>query len=505
MAISGKNGTALETPAAETIPVHNPVTGEQIGSVPQSTPGQVAAAVARARRAAAGWAALSVTARLHTLRRFADLLWERQDDMIRIIRRETGKPDGMALNEIIALDAHLTFWVNHAAGILHDQTRRAIVPVVHRASVHYRPHGVVGIISPWNFPFLLPFLDALPALVAGNTVVLKPSEVTPYSSELGISLLHEAGLPRDVMQIVHGDGRAGAALVEEVDYVAFTGSQAVGRKIAARAGERLIPYSLELGGKNPLLLLDDAPLDEAVTAMIRTAFANAGQVCMSVGRAYVEATIYDRVIERLYHWMPQYRVGTAGSDHMGSLTNERELLRVEAHLEDAVARGAKILTGGRRRPDLGPLFYEPTILVDVDHSMRVMREETFGPLLPIMKVANVEEAIQYANDSDCGLTASVFTRDLKRGAALARRLEAGDVTVNVGLMVIATPALPSGGLKSSGIGRRNGKEGLLRFVAPQGLVVNTGLAQVPTLDLVDSRTLLTAKLMRQVRRYLPFV
>lgn len=496
-----------QTAKRKTQAIRNPITSEMIGEVPIATEDDVRDAVERARRAQKPWGALTVRERTLFFRRWLDLLWERQSEAMRVIREETGKSDGTAFVEVYGIDVVIQYYLHQAPNILKPKRRRSTLPGVHTAKVYYKPHGVVGVISPWNYPFLLSFIDSVPALIAGNTVVFKPSEMTPYSAEFGVNLMHEVGIPQDVAQIVHGAGQTGAALVDYVDYVCFTGSTATGRKVAQRAAERLIPYSLELGGKDPIIVLDDADLDMAATAAIRGAFENGGQFCMGIERAYVHEAIYEPFMQRIQHYAQQYTFGPEDGDHvhMGSLTNMREVERAEAHIQDAVAKGATLLSGGNRRPDLGPLFFEPTILTDVDHTMEVMREETFAPILPIMKVRNVDEALELANDSEYGLAAAVYTRDLKRGEEIAVKIDSGDVAVNAAQVVIGTPAVPSGGQKNSGVGRRNGPEGLLRYVSPQSVVINNGLGQEPALQLLDKDTKRIVDVLRLVRRHVPFI
>ena len=503
---------AVKKAAAEQarhIEVVNPITGRVIDRIPDSTPQEVAAAVAEARAAQPAWEAMGVERRLRLLRRWADLVYAERKTGVQIIRAETGKTEPQAHEEILVIDAAVAYYYYTAAELLRPKTRRSLLPLLQKARVYYKPYGVVGVISPWNFPFLLAFLDMVPALIAGNTVVIKPSEVAPFSARWGADLMYRAGIPHNVVQIVNGAGQTGAALVDTVDYVMFTGSTAVGRKIAARAGERLIPCSMELGGKDPAIILKDADLDQAAKGLLLSALAGAGQICISTERVYVEKPIYDAFLERLRWHIEQFRVGP-GDDldtHMGSLTNERELLRVEAQIADAVAKGAKVLLGGRRRPDLGPLFFEPTILVDVDHSMLVMQEETFGPLIPIMKVKNADEAVRLANDNEYGLSGLIYTRDLRQAEALAARLQSGDVAINRPQWVWGTLAAPMGGAKpASGIGRRNGPEGLMRFVQPQSIVIDSAALVLP-----QDYTHLTRwlRFLYEVRRrlipYVPFL
>ena len=505
--VTFEKSSAISELDAERIQVKNPITGELLGEIPVTDPQGVRAAVERARVAQPAWEALGVRGRTTIIQRWIDAVWARRHEAVRIIRQETGKAENSALAELVGVDAVMAYYIKQAPKILKSHDRRAMIPFAHKARVHYKAHGVAGMITPWNFPFNLPFMDGVPALIAGNAVVFKPSEITPYSCEFGVSLLHEAGVPSDVAQIVHGDGRTGAALVDEVDFIGFTGSTASGRRVAMRAAERLIPYSLELGGKDPMIVLDDADVKTAAVAMLRGAMENSGQFCMSVERVYVEMGIYDQLIEAVKQQAQQYRVDSAaGTDvNMGSLTNERELIRTERHVADALQKGATLLHGGQRLPALGPLFYDVTILTDVDHTMDVMREETFGPILPIMKVANADEAVQLANDSQYGLAASVYSRDLKRAEAVARRIDTGDVSINATQFVVATPSLPSGGQRESGVGRRNGPEGLLRYVSSQSLLINNGFGQEPALNMLDSRTLKLVEGLRRVRKYLPFI
>jgi succinate-semialdehyde dehydrogenase/glutarate-semialdehyde dehydrogenase len=494
-------------PTREQIPVRNPITDAILGTVEAMTAEQVAVVVARSRAAQPAWAALTVKERGALLLRFADRLWANQQSMMARIRESTGKFEFGAWVEVGALDMVINYYVNHAPRWLAPQTRRALLPIKHKARVYYKPWGVAGFITPWNYPLLNAIQDMIPALLAGNTVVLKPSEVTPYVATYAVDLMHEAGIPREVVQVVTGAASTGAALVDAVDYVAFTGSTATGRRIAARAAERLIGCSLELGGKDPLIVLADADLDLAAAGTLTGALENAGQVCISTERVYVEAPIYEAFVAKITEYahkvvvspQPGYEV------HMGSLTNDREVERAEAHIADAVAKGAKIIFGGKRRPDLGPRFFEPTLLTDVDHSMKVMTEETFGPLVPIMKVKDAEEAIRLANDNEYGLSAAIFTGDLRRGEQLATRIDSGDVNINTTQWTFGTPSLPMGGVKNSGMGRRNGPEGLMRFVRPQAILVDNQLLTQPQLSLYSPFNISVALFLRRVRRLIPFL
>lgn len=492
----------------DTIDVRNPITGDILDNVPVADRDAVRAAVARARAVQPAWGALTVRERGQILRRWQTLIWERQASLIQSIRSETGKTHSGAYQEVAAADNTIEYYVRRAPGLLRPHRRRTAIPLTQSARVYYKPRGVVGVIAPWNYPFLLAFVDIIPALIAGNTVVLKPSEVTPLTARHVVDLLYEASLPRDVIQIVNGMGETGEALVDEVDYIMFTGSTHTGRKVAMRAAERLIPYSLELGGKDPLIVLRDADLDLAAAGTLTGAFENAGQACVSTERVYIESAVYDEFIERLLYHATQVKFGTGdGWDMvMGSLTNERELLRVEAQIDAAVAQGARVILGGQRRPDLGPLFFEPTILVDVDHTMSIMHDETFGPVLPVMRVADAAEAIRYANDSDYGLSGCLYTRDIAQAEAIAQCIDAGDISINRPLWIWSTADAPMGGQKASGIGRRNGPEGLLRFVSTQTVMIDlvprilgydVGLVTPILRRMIDLR--------RALRAFIPFV
>jgi acyl-CoA reductase-like NAD-dependent aldehyde dehydrogenase len=499
--------SAPTTPEREQIEVKNPVTGGVIGAIPVNTPEEVREVVERARAAQKTWGALHVKERCRVIRKWGDLMWEDQKNVMRIIREETGKNDAGAFTETFVLDLMISYYYHNAPRFLRPQRRKALFPLLERAKVQYKPYGVVGGITPWNYPLLNALFDVVPALFAGNSIVLKPSEIAPYSAIHAVELMHKAGIPEDVAQIVTGDGRTGAALIDYVDCVTFTGSTAVGRRVAVKAAERLIPCWLELGGKNPVIVLNDVDVDMAATGVLRGVLENAGQVCISPGRIYVEDGVYDKFLARIEHYAKQMTMGTGdGYDvHLGSLTNERELLRVEAHVQDAVEKGAQVVFGGKRRPDLGPLFVEPAILVNVDHSMKVMQEETFGPVIPMMRVANADEAVRLANDIEYGLTAAVFTKDLHKGEQIASRIDSGDVTINRVQVTAATHDAPWGGRKDSGLGRRGGPEGLLRFVSTQAVVTDNLLFQNPELSNVDPLTYKAALAIRKLRRYVPFI
>jgi acyl-CoA reductase-like NAD-dependent aldehyde dehydrogenase len=458
----------------------NPATGDVLRELECAGDREVQAAVARARTAQAAWAEIGVQKRIAILREFQRRLHEKKSEIAEAITREAGKPVAEALTTevLVVLDA-ARFLIDNAYRLLRDE------PVPHgnlatklkSGRLVREPYGVVGITSPWNYPFSIPATEALAALVAGNAVVLKPSEFTSLVALELDSLLHAAGVPKDVFQVVVGDGATGAALIHsdvreskigeaKIDKLVFTGSVATGKRIAAAAAERLLPVVLELGGKDPMLVLDDADVDVASSAAVWGAFVNAGQTCLSVERCYVHRSLYERFLRACAEKTKKLRVGH-GLDRetdVGPMIHERQLRIVEAHVEDAVERGARVLAGGSRLPELGKNFYAPTVLAEVTHEMSVMREETFGPVLPVMAFDSDEDAVQLANDSEYGLAASVWTRDRARGERLARRIQAGTVMVNDVVSCFGISEAPHGGVKSSGLGRTHGRFGLEEMV-----------------------------------------
>jgi succinate-semialdehyde dehydrogenase/glutarate-semialdehyde dehydrogenase len=463
----------IVTPKMPRIVSVNPASGEVLREIECASAADVHAVVARARAAQPAWAELGVRRRIAVLRDFQEKLHARKSEIAEAITREAGKPVAEALvtEVLVVLDA-ARFLIDHAWGLLRDE------PVPHgnlaaklkRGWLLREPHGVIGIISPWNYPFSIPATETLAALVAGNAVVLKPSELTPLIALELTSLLHAAGVPQDVFQVVIGDGSAGAALLQspiyKIDKLVFTGSVATGKRIAVAAAERLLPVVLELGGKDPMLVLDDADVDVASSGAVWGAFVNAGQACLSVERCYVHRTLYEPFARACAEKAKQLRVGNGmdSQTDVGPMIHERQLRIVESQVEDAKARGAKILAGGKRLPELGANFYAPTVLAAVTHEMRIMREETFGPVLPIMAFDHDEEAVRLANDSEYGLAASIWTRDRKRGERLARHIQAGTVMVNDVISCFGISEAPHGGVKASGLGRTHGSFGLEEMV-----------------------------------------
>ncbi len=451
---------------ARRIAAVNPASGETLGEFECAGEAEVMAAVERARKAQPAWEAAGVQHRVRVIRRFQEGLHASKEPVARLITQEAGKPYVEALlNEVlVALDA-ARFCAEQAPFSLGPEPVPHGNPIM-KAKAGYllrRAHGVVGIISPWNFPFSTPAGEAVAALVMGNAVVLKPSELTPLSALELQKLLTAAGLPEGVFQVVVGDGATGATLIASaIDKLVFTGSVATGRRVAEACGRRLLPVVLELGGKDPMLVLDDADLEVAASGAVWGAFVNAGQACLSVERCYVHRSLHDRFVELCVEKTRKLKVGN-GADpqtEIGPMIHERQLRIVEEQVNDAVAHGARVLVGGRRMTELGVNFWAPTVMAGVEHSMRIMREETFGPVLPIMAFENDEEAVSLANDSEFGLAASVWTRNRRRGEQLAARITAGTVLVNDAVIGFGISEAPHGGVKCSGIGRTHGKVGL---------------------------------------------
>jgi succinate-semialdehyde dehydrogenase/glutarate-semialdehyde dehydrogenase len=462
---------SVETAARPILEVRNPATGETAGEVRLAAAGDVALAVERARRAQPAWEARGFGARARVIGRFVGLLRARQPRILDTLQNESGKVRRDALSEVLTVVRTAQYYAAHGASFLAGARGGGALPGLAARTVH-KPHGAVGFVTPWNYPLLLSVGDAIPALLAGNTVVIKPSELTPLSAELAVELLREAGLPEDAAHLVHGDGEVGAELVRRADCISFTGSNAVGRKVAAVAGERLVPCSLELGGKNPMIVLAGAPIAEAAAGFVAGAFFNSGQTCIAVERAFVERPVYDEFVERAVELARGLRLGwsTDWDLDMGCLISARHAEKVMGHIDDARERGAEVLTGGRRRSDLGPAFVEPTLLANVDRSARAYAEETFGPVVSVYPVDDAEEAVARANDTPYGLNASVWGGDGSTALGIARRLETGSAVVNASLMIYHCFGVPMGGVKQSGLGRRHGAIGIQRFTQVQSLV-----------------------------------
>jgi betaine-aldehyde dehydrogenase len=461
---------------AETIAVRRPSDGGEIASVTVASPADVARVAARLRVAQPAWEAIGVKGRARWMAALRDWMLDNRARLADLVQEETGKVRAEAESEVPSLAAGINYWCSHAAGFLAEETPRASFPLMKtkKLRVVHRPHQVVGVISPWNLPLLLSFDDAFAALFAGAAVAVKPSELTPLAvSEVVRGWQEEVGGP-DVLAVVNGAGATGEALVDACDFIQFTGSTRTGKAVMRRAAETLTPVSLELGGKDPMIVLEGANLERAVNAAAWGALANAGQVCMGIERVYVEAPIYDEFLGRLTETVSALKQGTDersyGAD-IGAMTSPAQVETVEAHVADARDKGARVLTGGSRREGPGD-FYEPTVLADVDHTMAVMQEETFGPVVPVMKVANATEAVRLANDSPYGLSATVFAGDRAQAVRLARALQVGAVNVNDVFTNVYVMDVPMAGWKGSGMGGRHGKDGIRKFCRPQAIVAS---------------------------------
>jgi len=462
--------------AADTVDVENPATGTVIRTVPVTSPAEVAEMVARARAAQPAWEALGFEGRGRVLRRMQRWIVDNADRVVQTIVDESGKTwEDASVVELAYGAGALGFWAKHAPEYLADEKVRTSNPFVmgRRLVVRYGPVGVVGVIGPWNYPLTNNFGDSIPALAAGNAVVLKPSEVTPLTSLVLAEGMRESGMPENVLQIAIGGGETGSALVDAVDFVMFTGSTATGKKVMAQAAQTLTGVALELGGKDPMIVLADADLERAANAATYYAMQNGGQTCVSIERVYVEAPIYDRFVDAVTERVQALRQGPPNgpaSVEVGAMTFAPQMDIVDRHVEQAREAGARVTTGGRVREGSGR-FYEPTVLADVDHSMTAMTEETFGPTMPIMKVADAEEAIRMANDCAYGLGASVWTKDTARGEQIARRLESGYACVNDANVNYFAYELPMGGWKDSGLGVRHGAGGIRKYTRQQAILV----------------------------------
>jgi acyl-CoA reductase-like NAD-dependent aldehyde dehydrogenase len=468
----GAGGNGATSP--ESIDVINPANGETIASIAVDGPEKVNDTVARVRANQAEWEALGIKGRAKYLAQLRDWLLDNREQISDTMQAETGKVRGETGGETIYLADLINFYGKKAKKYIGDKGVRAHSPLLasKKLKVQYRPFPVVGVISPWNFPLILSLGDAIPALQAGAAVVIKPSEVTPLGiAEVVDAWKNEIGAP-DVLDLVHGAGATGSALVDAADFIQFTGSDVTGKKVMAQAAETLTPVSLELGGKDPMIVLSDADLDRAANAATWGGMFNSGQVCLSVERIYVEEPAYDEFVAKLSKEVGALRQGADGRSpekDVGAMTSPNQTAIVEEQVNDALSSGARALTGGKKVDGPGD-YFEPTVLVDVDHSMKVMRDETFGPVVGVMKVRDAEEAVRLANDTRYGLSGYVFGKT-KEAEAVARRLEVGAACVNDVLVNFLATDVPMGGWKDSGIGFRHGEYGIKKFVRPESLVI----------------------------------
>ncbi|HEX4109652.1 MAG TPA: aldehyde dehydrogenase family protein [Solirubrobacteraceae bacterium] len=471
------NQSANGAAAAPVIEVENPATGKVIATVPDLGAAEVAELARRGRAVQPAWDAAGFDGRARVMLRMQKWLLDHAERVSQTIMSETGKTlEDAQIAEINYGAAAFGFWARHAAGYLADERVHAsnVLLTGKRCVLRFRPLGLIGVIGPWNYPLTNSFGDCIPALMAGNSVILKPSEITPLTSQVLLEGLLACGLPADVMQVATGRGETGAALTDEVDMIMFTGSTRTGKRVMERAAQTLTAVSLELGGKDPMIVLSDADLDRAANVAVWGSMQNGGQTCISIERVYVEEPIYDEFVAKVVSKVAKLRQGDpsggAGSVDVGAMTFAPQVDIVEDHVNDALAKGARALVGGHRGTGVGR-FFEPTVLVDVDHTMKCMTEETFGPTLPIMKVQDAEEAVRLANDSPYGLGSAVFSRDTARAEAIARRLEVGAACVNDAMMNYTALELPMGGAKASGLGSRHGAGGIRKFSQQQALLI----------------------------------
>ena len=498
-------GVTLADPARPLTPVIAPFTGQPLAGIPAGIPADVELAVRRARDAQPRWGAQPVADRSKVLLRFHDLLLERGDEVLDLIQLESGKARRHAFEEILDTALVARHYGIHAAGYLRTRRRQGAFPLLTTTREVRHPVGVVGVIAPWNFPLILGITDVLAALAAGNAVILRPDEQSSLTALWTAALLKECGLPADVLQVVTGPGPVlGPPLIAGVDFLMFTGSTRTGKLVATQAAQRLIGFSLELGGKNPMLVLEDADLPAAVDGAVRGCFIGAGQVCVSFERIYIHEALYDRFAQQFVERVKAMRLAPSldYDADMGSLTVPRQMGATETHVRDAIAKGATVLAGGRARPDIGPLFYEPTVLAGVTADMRLYGEETFGPVVSLFRFASDDDAIARANDTSYGLNGSVWSKSISHAMRVAERLKVGTVNVNESYAATWTAtASPIGGMKESGFGRRHGAEGILKYTEVQTIATQRGLALAPFPFMSErSYTRMMPALLRVMRR-----
>ena len=472
-------GHIVASAAAPRSTQRSPLDLQPTVEIPHSNEADVEWAFGEARAAQPGWAATPLTQRLVIVSKFHDLILEEQSALCDVIQWENGKARTSAMDEVLDVANVCRYYTRTAPALLSSVKRRGVFPLFTRVREERRPIGVVGVISPWNYPLTLAVTDLLPAIIAGNTVVLKPDLQTMTTALMAVDLLYEAGLPKHVVRVVAGEGPVvGDYITERADYLMFTGSTRVGRHVAARAGQRLIGCSLELGGKNSCIVLPDADMAVAVDVALRGAFVNAGQLCIGTERILVPASREREFTDAFVEAVEQLALGSVigwGSE-MGPLISETQLRRTQEHIADAVAKGATVLTGGNARPDLGPLMYAPTVLADVTDDMVICKTETFGPVCTIYAYVSDEELVSRVNDTEYGLSAAIVSKNSARAHTLAPKLHVGAVNINEPFgAAYASIDVPMGGMRTSGIGRRHGADGLLKYTEPQAIATQSTL------------------------------
>ena len=457
--------------------VKSPVSLEAIGEFDSATPEEVRAAVMRGRKAQRDWAQKSHAERAEVLWRLVDQFVARQEEIVDLVVQETGKPRNEALSmEVMAPCMQIAHYAKHGPRYLKTKTRRAsgLMRFTKKVTLHYQPLGVVGLITPWNGPIALAANPLAQAIMAGNAVVHKPSEVTPLSARMLEEMTVAAGFPADLYQVIQGDGEAGAALVDAgVNKISFTGSVATGRKVGEACGRNLIPVTLELGGKDAMIVCRDADLSRAADGAVRGSFFNSGHYCCGTERVYVPESIYEPFVDQVVEMSKGLKQTDQGEGDVGAIFWDQQMDIIESHMTDARARGARVLVGGERNRGLSGYFFPPTVVVDVDHEMDLMRQETFGPIIAIQKVKDEEEAIELANDSDYGLSGNIWTTDLERGEQLAERVVTGSVSVNDIAVTYGIPEAPFGGVKASGVGQVNGEVGIRGYCHVHPVITDT--------------------------------
>ncbi|WP_435199956.1 succinic semialdehyde dehydrogenase [Janibacter sp. GS2] len=482
-------GRVVASPTARTFTQTSPLSGGPIATLPLSTAADVSRAIDAARAAQVRWAATSFEERERILLRFHDLVLAKQVELLDLVQIESGKARRHAFEEILDTALASRYYARTAGAHLRPKSAAGALPVLTQTRVHHRPKGVVGVISPWNYPLSLAITDALPALMAGNAVVLRPDQQGSVTALAGVELLREAGLPEGVLQVVLGTGsEAGQAVVDRADYVCYTGSTATGRRVAQSAAGRLVSFSMELGGKNSVYIAADADLGRAVEGAVRACFSSGGQLCISTERVIVHAAIADEFLSRFVAAVEAMTLGTAleYGYEMGSLVSQAQLTTVTSHLEDARAKGARVLAGGRHRPDIGPFVFEPTVLEGVTSAMTCRDEETFGPLVSVYRVDDDDAAVALVNDTDYGLNSSVWTKDVGRGRRIAGRIHTGTVNINECYAAAwGSMGAPMGGMKDSGMGRRHGAEGIMKYTESQTVSAQHLVPIAPAFGLSD--------------------